>query len=119
MTIASGGVIPSIHSVLLPKKSDEPLEKHSSAKEGLPLPLESLSIGPSLSPSSSSSSSSSSSFGQQYGDRQIVGSEQRESKRPVVRDALDYLSLVKEEFSSQPQVYETFLDIMKQFKANL
>jgi paired amphipathic helix protein Sin3a len=34
-----------------------------------------------------------------------------------VRDALSYLDLVKSQFCDQPDIYNQFLDIMKQFKA--
>ncbi|KAJ7603109.1 the Msin3a Pah1-Sap25 Sid complex, partial [Roridomyces roridus] len=33
-----------------------------------------------------------------------------------VTDALGYLDEVKAEYENQPEVYETFLDIMKDFK---
>ena len=33
-----------------------------------------------------------------------------------VKDALSYLELVKHQFSSQPEVYHRFLEIMKDFK---
>jgi paired amphipathic helix protein Sin3a len=34
-----------------------------------------------------------------------------------VKDALSYLEKVKQRFASQPQVYNDFLDIMKDFKS--
>lgn len=34
-----------------------------------------------------------------------------------VEDALSYLDQVKLQFGSQPQVYNDFLDIMKEFKS--
>jgi paired amphipathic helix protein Sin3a len=38
--------------------------------------------------------------------------------RPLnVKDALSYLELVKVKFSDQPDVYNQFLDIMKDFKS--
>ena len=38
--------------------------------------------------------------------------------RPLnVRDALSYLDLVKVQFSQRPEVYNQFLDIMKEFKS--
>ncbi len=35
---------------------------------------------------------------------------------PKVEDALSYLDQVKLQFGNQPQVYNDFLDIMKEFK---
>ncbi|CAO3621024.1 unnamed protein product [Cunninghamella blakesleeana] len=44
--------------------------------------------------------------------------QQSESHRPLnVRDALAYLDQVKVRFSDQPEVYNSFLDIMKDFKS--
>jgi histone deacetylase complex regulatory component SIN3 len=41
-----------------------------------------------------------------------------ESARPLnVHDALTYLEQVKKQFSGQPEVYDRFLDIMKDFKS--
>ncbi|CAO3666625.1 unnamed protein product [Rhizopus stolonifer] len=38
--------------------------------------------------------------------------------RPLnVKDALSYLDQVKVKFSDQPEVYNRFLDIMKEFKS--
>ena len=38
--------------------------------------------------------------------------------RPLnVKDALSYLEMVKVKFSDQPDVYNQFLDIMKDFKS--
>ncbi|KAI8987829.1 hypothetical protein BDF20DRAFT_832728 [Mycotypha africana] len=43
-----------------------------------------------------------------------------EEPRPLnVKDALTYLDKVKSKFSSQPEVYTRFLDIMKDFKGQL
>lgn len=36
---------------------------------------------------------------------------------PKVEDALSYLDQVKLQFGNQPQVYNDFLDIMKEFKS--
>ena len=39
-------------------------------------------------------------------------------ERPLnVSDALSYLDSVKAQFSEQPEVYDKFLDIMKDFKS--
>ncbi|XP_034392021.1 paired amphipathic helix protein Sin3a-like [Cyclopterus lumpus] len=38
-------------------------------------------------------------------------------KRLKVEDALSYLDQVKLQFGNQPQVYNDFLDIMKEFKS--
>jgi paired amphipathic helix protein Sin3a len=35
----------------------------------------------------------------------------------MMQDALDYLDQVKIQFQDQPQVYNHFLDIMKDFKS--
>lgn len=41
-----------------------------------------------------------------------------ESGRPLnVTDALSYLDAVKVQFSEKPEVYNRFLDIMKDFKS--
>ncbi|CAF4348673.1 unnamed protein product [Rotaria socialis] len=39
------------------------------------------------------------------------------SSRLKVEDALNYLDKVKNQFALQPQVYNQFLDIMKEFKS--
>ncbi|XP_054475157.1 paired amphipathic helix protein Sin3a-like [Anoplopoma fimbria] len=41
----------------------------------------------------------------------------QQSKRLKVEDALSYLDQVKLQFGNQPQVYNDFLDIMKEFKS--
>ncbi|XP_044019251.1 paired amphipathic helix protein Sin3a-like [Aphidius gifuensis] len=43
--------------------------------------------------------------------------EQQQFQRLKVEDALLYLDQVKLKFSDQPQVYDAFLDIMKEFKS--
>lgn len=53
---------------------------------------------------------------------QLQASQQQQSpgssfQRLKVEDALSYLDLVKFKFGSQPQVYNDFLDIMKEFKS--
>lgn len=55
-------------------------------------------------PPAASSSSSSTSSSSQY--RQLN-----------VKDALTYLELVKVKFNDQPEIYNRFLDIMKDFKS--
>lgn len=42
---------------------------------------------------------------------------QQQYQRLKVEDALSYLDQVKLQFGSQPQVYNDFLDIMKEFKS--
>ncbi|XP_026550323.1 paired amphipathic helix protein Sin3a-like, partial [Notechis scutatus] len=42
---------------------------------------------------------------------------QQQFQRLKVEDALSYLDQVKLQFGSQPQVYNDFLDIMKEFKS--
>ncbi|KAK4337070.1 hypothetical protein RND71_043700 [Anisodus tanguticus] len=44
-------------------------------------------------------------------------SQQPQYQRLKVEDALSYLDQVKFQFNSQPQVYNDFLDIMKEFKS--
>ncbi|XP_014680684.1 PREDICTED: paired amphipathic helix protein Sin3a-like isoform X2 [Priapulus caudatus] len=46
-----------------------------------------------------------------------VGSGQQTFQRLKVEDALSYLDQVKLQFGNQPQVYNDFLDIMKEFKS--
>ncbi|XP_026669872.1 paired amphipathic helix protein Sin3b isoform X2 [Ceratina calcarata] len=46
-----------------------------------------------------------------------VGSGSQQFQRLKVEDALSYLDQVKYKFSDQPQVYNDFLDIMKEFKS--
>lgn len=45
------------------------------------------------------------------------GQQQAQFQRLKVEDALSYLDQVKLQFGSQPQVYNDFLDIMKEFKS--
>ncbi|KAG8193144.1 hypothetical protein JTE90_006975 [Oedothorax gibbosus] len=48
---------------------------------------------------------------------QMQGHHQMQFQRLKVEDALSYLDQVKYKFGSQPQVYNDFLDIMKEFKS--
>lgn len=43
--------------------------------------------------------------------------QQHQFQRLKVEDALSYLDQVKFKFGNQPQVYNDFLDIMKEFKS--
>ncbi|KAL4216442.1 Paired amphipathic helix protein Sin3a [Mactra antiquata] len=43
--------------------------------------------------------------------------QQQQFQRLKVEDALSYLDQVKLQFGNQPQVYNDFLDIMKEFKS--
>jgi histone deacetylase complex regulatory component SIN3 len=46
--------------------------------------------------------------------------EQKDEIRPLnVKDALTYLDKVKSKFATQPDIYNRFLDIMKDFKSQL
>ncbi|XP_062620426.1 paired amphipathic helix protein Sin3a-like isoform X2 [Saccostrea cucullata] len=45
------------------------------------------------------------------------GQQQQQFQRLKVEDALSYLDQVKLQFGNQPQVYNDFLDIMKEFKS--
>jgi paired amphipathic helix protein Sin3a len=45
------------------------------------------------------------------------GQAQQPQQQPILNDALDYLDQVKIQFQDQPQVYNHFLDIMKDFKS--
>ncbi|XP_057319061.1 paired amphipathic helix protein Sin3a-like isoform X3 [Microplitis mediator] len=47
----------------------------------------------------------------------VGGGAQQNFQRLKVEDALSYLDQVKYKFSDQPQVYNDFLDIMKEFKS--
>jgi len=47
----------------------------------------------------------------------ILGGQQQQFQRLKVEDALSYLDQVKLQFGNQPQVYNDFLDIMKEFKS--
>lgn len=49
--------------------------------------------------------------------QQSQQSQQQQFQRLKVEDALSYLDQVKFKFGSQPQVYNDFLDIMKEFKS--
>ena len=46
-----------------------------------------------------------------------VQGQQQQFQRLKVEDALSYLDQVKLQFGNQPQVYNDFLDIMKEFKS--
>jgi paired amphipathic helix protein Sin3a len=47
-------------------------------------------------------------------------SKSPEAARPLnVTDALSYLDAVKNQFQNQPEVYNRFLDIMKDFKSQV
>ncbi|XP_018902629.1 paired amphipathic helix protein Sin3a [Bemisia tabaci] len=46
-----------------------------------------------------------------------MGPQQQQFQRLKVEDALSYLDQVKYKFGNQPQVYNDFLDIMKEFKS--
>jgi len=48
---------------------------------------------------------------------QTTQQQQQQFQRLKVEDALSYLDQVKLQFSGQPQVYNDFLDIMKEFKS--
>lgn len=49
--------------------------------------------------------------------QQLQQQQQTQFQRLKVEDALSYLDQVKFKFSNQPQVYNDFLDIMKEFKS--
>ena len=52
------------------------------------------------------------------GDVQDGPASMGEAARPLnVTDALSYLDAVKTQFTEQPDVYNNFLDIMKDFKS--
>ncbi|XP_068710577.1 paired amphipathic helix protein Sin3a-like isoform X1 [Montipora foliosa] len=54
--------------------------------------------------------------GQVHAQAQAQG-QQQQFQRLKVEDALSYLDQVKLQFGNQPQVYNDFLDIMKEFKS--
>lgn len=47
----------------------------------------------------------------------MPGGPPAQFQRLKVEDALSYLDQVKYKFNTQPQVYNDFLDIMKEFKS--
>ena len=47
----------------------------------------------------------------------VTQQQQQNYQRLKVEDALSYLDKVKLQFSNQPEVYNKFLDIMKEFKS--
>ena len=49
-------------------------------------------------------------------ERQQLENDSRELKTPISMEAVDYADLVKVEFPNEPEVYNRFLDIMKDFK---
>uniref|UniRef100_A0A674PCW0 Paired amphipathic helix protein Sin3a n=1 Tax=Takifugu rubripes TaxID=31033 RepID=A0A674PCW0_TAKRU len=50
-------------------------------------------------------------------DRELVFVPQQQQSHHPVEDALSYLDQVKLQFGNKPQVYNDFLDIMKEFKS--
>ena len=57
--------------------------------------------------------------GKEFKKKEHVPPQPAPSQQPRqlnVKDALSYLELVKFQFSSQPEVYHRFLEIMKDFK---
>ena len=54
----------------------------------------------------------------QQAQAQAVQGQQQQFQRLKVEDALSYLDQVKLQFGNQPQVYNDFLDIMKDFKSH-
>ena len=54
---------------------------------------------------------------QQQQQQQQTTQQQQQFQRLKVEDALSYLDQVKFKFNNQPQVYNDFLDIMKEFKS--
>lgn len=45
------------------------------------------------------------------------GAQVNQAQQPILNDALSYLDQVKSQFQEQPDVYNKFLDIMKEFKS--
>jgi histone deacetylase complex regulatory component SIN3 len=55
-----------------------------------------------------------------YVEQQAYSDAANDAERPLnVTDALSYLDAVKVQFQDQPDVYNCFLDIMKEFKSQL
>lgn len=96
---------PATSSPMSSSSIPAPLPPSSPTSHAIPLPSSALAPPPPPPPSSSSTSS-------QQQQQQAAG------YRPLnVRDALSYLDQVKVKFSDQPDVYNRFLDIMKDFKS--
>ncbi|KAF2716727.1 hypothetical protein K431DRAFT_289187 [Polychaeton citri CBS 116435] len=53
----------------------------------------------------------------QGGPQQQMGQGQAPGQQPILNDALSYLDQVKVQFADHPDVYNRFLDIMKDFKS--
>jgi len=53
----------------------------------------------------------------QNNDINSINSSQNNYRPLNAKDALSYLEQVKEQFNDSPQVYNDFLDIMKDFKS--
>lgn len=51
------------------------------------------------------------------GQGQAQGQAQGQGQQPILNDALSYLDQVKVQFADHPDVYNRFLDIMKDFKS--
>lgn len=52
-----------------------------------------------------------------WGEKNMADKADFPLSLPKVEDALSYLDQVKLQFGNQPQVYNDFLDIMKEFKS--
>jgi paired amphipathic helix protein Sin3a len=55
--------------------------------------------------------------GAQAPGAQQIGQPQGQGQQPILNDALSYLDQVKVQFADHPDVYNKFLDIMKDFKS--
>ncbi|KAJ8613180.1 hypothetical protein MRB53_037046 [Persea americana] len=56
-------------------------------------------------------------FGGTPGPHQLGGVALAQGQQPILNDALSYLDQVKVQFANEPNVYNQFLDIMKDFKS--
>ncbi|KAI9280942.1 hypothetical protein BC943DRAFT_344353 [Umbelopsis sp. AD052] len=93
--------------------SHSPATSSPMSTSSIPAPSASISRPPNSPPASSHALPSSSSAAPP-----TAAQQQAAGYRPLnVRDALSYLDQVKVKFSDQPDVYNRFLDIMKDFKS--
>src|ERR1700722_16725033 len=105
---------PLLHPPVLPAHSSTP---RSSAPSGTP---KMASLTPKPGPPRPRSAGADSSRPASGTGVALVSQQTLEVNRPLnVTDALSYLDAVKVQFQDQPDVYNRFLDIMKDFKSQV